>query len=122
MNISDIDELDILGQHLLRAKHTQTSGLPFSFPVSPDDFISYQEYLVGKPLSLLEQRAIAIWVPIFNDSFHDGQMHNIIELNTYLSRIDQLTKDASPILKRFLLSARAWIIFAWKQGAAKQAE
>lgn len=97
-------------------------SVPFTFPVSTDDFAAYQEQLMGRSMTNLERDALNVWVPIINDSFHDGQVGDhdtLTESQVYLSRLEMKHKE-NQTLVRFLQSAQLWILYAWKQGAASK--
>lgn len=43
-------------------------NLPFTFPVSLEEFIAYQEQLINRPLSENEREVTAVWLEIINQS------------------------------------------------------
>lgn len=93
-------------------------SVPFTFPVSADDFAAYQEKLLGSPLTDHMRAALDAWVPVINDSFQGGQSNDIDGLRRGLDHIDPLIEQysACTILSRFLNVAKRWILYAWKQG------
>ena len=95
-------------------------SVPFTFPVSPDDFAAYQEQLRGEPIPARMREALDAWVPVFNDSYRDGLENDLEALELGTGRMDYLIErhDASPILADFLKASKRWIIYAWKQGKA----
>ena len=95
-------------------------NVPFSFPVSPDDFTAYQEMLRGEPIPQHMREALAAWVPVFNDYYQDGLENNQEALEQGVDRMNCIIerRSASPILVKFLETAKSWIVYAWKQGRA----
>lgn len=95
-------------------------SVPFTFPVSTDDFAVYQEQLMGRSMSDQERDTLNVWVPIINDSFRDGQLRDqdtLTESQVYLSQLEMKHKE-NKTLVRFLQSVQHWILYAWNQGAA----
>ena len=89
-----------------------------SFPVSPEEFIAYQEQLAGRELTEHEREATAAWVEGFNLSYKDGLKQDRAALEDSLAKMDELTarRDNSPVVRDILQVCRRWIITAWKQG------
>jgi len=83
---------------------------PITLPASLEAFVAYQEQLIRRKLSAVEQEATAEWLTIFNN-IATGDLDGA----TALERIDYLinrTEDSD--LLRLLMAARKWIVFAWK--------
>ena len=89
-----------------------------SFPVSPEEFIAYQEQLAGRKLTGHEREATAAWVEGFNLSYEDGLKQDTDALEDSLAKMDELItrRDNSPAVRDILRVCRRWIITAWKQG------
>ena len=89
-----------------------------SFPVSPEEFIAYQEQLAGRKLTGHEREATAAWVEGFNLSYEDGLKQDTDALEDSLAKMDELItrRDNSPAVRDILQVCRRWIITAWKQG------
>lgn len=89
-----------------------------TFPVTPEEFIRYQEQLVGRKLSEGEREATAAWVEGFNLSYKDGLEQDRAALEDSLVKMDELIarRDNSPAVRDILQVFRRWIITAWKQG------
>ena len=89
-----------------------------SFPVSPEEFIAYQEQLAGRKLTGHEREATAAWVEGFNLSYEDGLKQDTDALGDSLAKMDELItrRDNSPAVRDILRVCRRWIITAWKQG------
>ena len=93
-------------------------SVPFTFPVSPEDFAAYQEKLLGEPIPDHMRKAMYAWIPVFNESFSEGLENDQEALEKSLSMMDHLIErhSASPILSKLLRAAKRWIVYAWKQG------
>ena len=89
-----------------------------SFPVSPEEFIAYQEQLAGRKLTGHEREATAAWGEGFNLSYEDGLKQDTDALEDSLAKMDELItrRDNSPAVRDILRVCRRWIITAWKQG------
>lgn len=57
-----------------------------SFPVSPEEFIAYQEQLAGRKLTGHEREATAAWVEGFNLSYEDGLKQDTDALEDSLAK------------------------------------
>lgn len=97
-------------------------SVPFTFPVSTDNFAAYQEKLLGCPLGDNMREVLDAWVPAFNDSFREGLENDPEALEQGVSCMDQLIEKCSDnsTLTQFLKASRYWIIYAWKQGNAQR--
>lgn len=93
-------------------------SIPFTFPVSPEDFAAYQEKLLGEPIPDYTREVMAAWVPAFNNSFREGLENDLEALQDGMAKMDYLIErhSASPILSEFLRAAKRWVVYAWKQG------
>lgn len=96
-------------------------NVPFSFPVSPDDFAAYQEKLHGEPILHQMREALNAWVPVLNGVYHDGLKNDHAALECQLKRMDCFIEQnsTSPNLVKFLETAKSWIVYAWGQGRAQ---
>ena len=92
-----------------------------TFPATPEEFIRYQERLVGRELSEREKEVTAAWVDIFNRAHMEGLRQNQTALDDFLARVDEWAGEtaAGSAVHRFLLAARWWISAAWEQGAKR---
>lgn len=93
-------------------------SVPFTFPVSTDDFVAYQEKLLGCPLTDNMRWVVEAWVPAFNDSFSEGLENDLEALEQWVSCMDRFMKKHSDnvVLTKFLSASRCWIIYAWERG------
>ena len=92
-----------------------------AFPISPKEFIRYQEQLVGRALSEKEKEITADWAEIFNLVYEDGLSQDHTTLYEDLSLLDKIAacfRD-EPGIEKFSKACRTWIIEAWKQGAER---
>ena len=89
-----------------------------SFPVSPEEFIAYQEQLAGRELTGKMREAVAAWAEGFNLSYKAGLEQDRATLEDSLAKVDELIvrRENSPALRGVLQSCRWWITIAWKQG------
>ena len=96
-------------------------NVPFSFPVSPDDFAAFQEKLHGEPIPHQMREALDTWVPVFNASYQDGLENNQNALESQLKRLDDFIEQnrTSQRLADFMQTVKRWIVYAWKQGRAQ---
>ena len=92
-----------------------------AFPVTPEEFIRYQEQLVGRALSEKEKEITADWAEIFNLVYEDGLRQDRAILDKDLVKLDELMArhgDHAGVCK-FAEACRYWMIEAWKQGAER---
>lgn len=89
-----------------------------SFPVSPEEFIAYQEQLAGRELAGNARELVAAWVEGFNLSYRDGLERDRTALEDSLAKMDELIarEENCPAGISFFQTCRRWIITAWKQG------
>lgn len=78
---------------------------PIPLPASLEQFISYQEQLISRPLSEGEKEATAKWLEIINETV-TGELDRV----TVMDRLGQLIEqsDSGPVL-RFLEGVRRWL-------------
>ena len=100
-----------------------TGAAAITFPATPEAFITYQEQLAGRELSKKEKEVTAAWVEVFNLSYEDGLEKDRAALDDSLTILDELAgqQEAGSAVHRFLQTARQWIIYAWEQGAERNA-
>lgn len=91
-----------------------------TFPISVDDFAAHQEKLYGEPIPYNMRKAMAAWVPVFNESFQDGMENDLDALEHGVERMNHIIEQhsANPTLVKFLETAKNWIVYAWVRGRA----
>lgn len=93
-----------------------------TFPIMLEDIISTQDQLVGRELPEFEKETIAVWIDVFNLSYEAGLEKDRAALEDLLVKMDELLKKREgAALNKCLRLARQWIIYAWEQGAGKEA-
>lgn len=88
------------------------------FPIAPDDFVAYQEALIGRQLSENERVATSVWVPLFNDAYDAGLKMDDEVLKGFLKKLDQLLEkcENNSTLTRVLTACRGFTVHAFNQG------
>ena len=96
-------------------------NIPISFPVSPDDFIAYQEKLRREPIPHQMREALNAWGPVLNASYQDGLENDLEALKQGVDRMNYIIErhSASPTLGKFYKTAKTWIIYSWCCGRAQ---
>ena len=92
-----------------------------TFPVAPEVFLADQERIIGRALSGREKEVTVEWLKAISMSYEDGLRQDHPALKDTLAEMDKLIArgEGSPALQTALRAARAWMIEAWRQGAAK---
>ena len=92
-----------------------------TFPATPESFITYQEQLTGRPLSMKEKELAVAWMECFNLSYKDGLERDSSALEESITLLDELMKRHAdcPSVHRFAEACRAWLAEAWRQGAER---
>ena len=89
------------------------------FPLTASWFISCQEAVIKRKLSMNEKDASEAWLPIINSAYIDGCRNDTGAIISTLEGMDDLISQQTEneILQHFLKSCRRWILYAWKRGS-----